>query len=348
MEIMNPIVIIVCSVIALIVMFFNLKRKTKYTSGKKVANTKYIKETDYYKNKVKRYIIISNTIKVLSIICIIISSVLVARIVKVQTKSEDRYNRDILIGLDISTSQSQVNLELVKKIKSIIPNIEGDRIGIVIFNTAPVVFCPLTDDYDYINECLDTIERQIEILIENNGYPPIISKDGEESSAAFWYGGAIANSEERGSSLIGDGLAGTLFSFPDLKTNNDRTRIIIFATDNAVDGTEDVSLEDACKLCKKYKINLYAYSPTVQMNTYTNQANIDAYQKAIENDAGGKFYTGDLKKMTSNIVNEIKDTKATLLKTSKKTIITDYPEVVLIVLMVMYTILIFIEKRIKI
>ena len=85
------------------------------------------------------------------------------------------------------------------------------------------------------------------------------------------------------------GQRGTIYSFPDVKTNNDRTRIIIFATDNDVAGTETVTLEEACKLCKKYNINLYAYCPSIDMNKYTSKEKIDSYKNAVESSAGGKF-----------------------------------------------------------
>ena len=207
MEIMYPIVVIICFIIGVAIFFINLNKKAKYTNGKKVANTKYIKETEYYKTKVKRYRIISNTIKILSVICILISSILVARPITVQTKSEEKYNRDILIGMDISTSECEVNLELVKKFKSIINDIEGDRIGIIIFNTAPIVYCPLTDDYDYVRERLDIIEKQLKIVVDNNGIVPALNNQDGMDSFTFWYGGTITNNETRGSSLVGDGLA---------------------------------------------------------------------------------------------------------------------------------------------
>lgn len=84
------------------------------------------------------------------------------------------------------------------------------------------------------------------------------------------------------------------------------------------------------------------------MNPYTSKDKIASYKNAVEKNAGGKFYTGDLKNTISNITNEIRETKATLLKTSKKTIITDYPEIIFIVLVIVFTTLIFIEKRVKI
>lgn len=84
------------------------------------------------------------------------------------------------------------------------------------------------------------------------------------------------------------------------------------------------------------------------MNVYTSKEKIASYKKAVEQLAGGKFYTGDLDKMSSNIVNEIKETKISLLKTSKKTFITDHPEIFFIAIVILFAILIIIEKRIKI
>lgn len=133
-----------------------------------------------------------------------------------------------------------------------------------------------------------------------------------------------------------------------MKEDKERTRIIIFATDNDVGGKEIVTLDDACKICREYNINLYAYCPTVAMNPLTNESKIASYKKAVEQSAGGKFYTGDLEKMSSNIVNEIKETKTSVLKTSKKTIVTDHPEIFFIVVVILFAILIFLEKRIRI
>lgn len=207
MEIMYPIVIVICVIFGLAIFFINFNKKKQYINGKKVANTKYIKETEYYKTKVKRYKIISNIIKTISLICIIISSILIARPITIQTKSEDKYNRGILISLDISTSECEVNLELVKKFKEILPDIKGDRIGIIIYNTAPIVYCPLTDDYDYVKESLDTIEQQLKLVVDNNGYVPSSFNQEGMDTYTFWYGGTVANNEIRGSSLVGDGLA---------------------------------------------------------------------------------------------------------------------------------------------
>ena len=112
-------------------------------------------------------------------------------------------------------------------------------------------------------------------------------------------------------------------------------------------GTQTVTLEDACTLCAQYNINLYAYCPTTDMNVYATTRNIESYKKAVEGNAKGKFYTGNLDKMSSSIVDEIKSTKTSILKTSKKTYVRDYPELFFICIVILFLILIIIEKRIR-
>lgn len=205
MELMYPIIIVICLIISVAICFINFNKKEKYMNGKKVANTRFLKQTEYYKTKVKKYKILSNLIKVISVIAICTCSILIARPITEEVKKEDKYNRDILLSIDLSGSQNEVNLELVKKFRDIIPEIEGDRVGIIIFNTAPIVYCPLTDDYDYIDDCLKTMEEHLKKVIDNNGILPIDLDD--QSTRMFFNGGVIADAETRGSSLVADGLA---------------------------------------------------------------------------------------------------------------------------------------------
>ena len=228
MELIYPVAIIICLVLGIAIFFIRLKKKRKYTSGKKVANTQFIKETEYYKTKVRKYNILSNLIKVFCVICIVITSILIARPVTIQTQKEEKYNRDILLGLDISTTQSEVNLELIKKFKNIMPDIEGDRIGIIIYNTSPVVYCPLTDDYDYINDKFEEIEEQLKIAIQYDGVPPdTYEKDGQ-TLPMIWSGGVSLHAIYKGSSLIGDGLARNIIFFSRSKNGKRKNKNYYF------------------------------------------------------------------------------------------------------------------------
>ena len=64
MELIYPVAIIICLILSIALFFIRLKAKRKYTTGKKVANTQFIKETDYYKSKVRKYTVLSNLIKI--------------------------------------------------------------------------------------------------------------------------------------------------------------------------------------------------------------------------------------------------------------------------------------------
>lgn len=208
MELMYPIAIIICLICIVVIILWNKKHKDQYSSGKKIANTRFVKETEYYKKKIRKYKILSNTLKILCVIMIIITGILIARPVTIQDKYEDKYNRDIIISLDISLSENEVNLEIIDKFEKIISSLEGDRIGIVVYNTAPLLYCPLTEDYDYVMERLNTLKEQMIMALENNSYsPPMTYQVDGEDELTIWYGGVGLNAAEKGSSLIGDGLA---------------------------------------------------------------------------------------------------------------------------------------------
>ena len=349
MEIKNPIVIIIIAIISIVLIFIKFNKKSQYKNGKKVANTKYIKETKYYKNKYMKYKFLCVTLNVLSALSIIITAVLVARPISIETKENEKFNRDVIMCIDTSVSQCEVNLDIVRKFRNILSDIKGDRIGIVIFNTCPVVYCPLTEDYEYINDCLNSIEKQMKLVSDNGGdIPRNLSDEENAETRKFWFGGTVYNSAVKGSSLVADGLMGAIYSFPDLKTDKTRTRVIMFATDNAVEGEETFSLEDTCDILNAYNISLYAYCPTEAMNKYAKSNVTSKYKSAVEKHAKGKFYMGDLDVAVTDMINEIKNTKATLLKTDKNVRVVDHPEVFLVITVVLNIIIVIIEKRLKI
>ena len=82
------------------------------------------------------------------------------------------------------------------------------------------------------------------------------------------------------------------------------------------------------------------------MNIFVNESNTEKYKKAVEENAKGKFYTGELNNVSSNMVNEIKNTKTTALNKTTKTSVTDHPQIFLVLVILLFISLIIIEKRI--
>ena len=82
------------------------------------------------------------------------------------------------------------------------------------------------------------------------------------------------------------------------------------------------------------------------MNMYVTESNTNKYKNAVEENAKGKFYKGEMNNISSNMVNEIKNTKTTALNKTTKTSVTDHPQIFLVLVILLFIILIIIEKRI--
>ena len=169
MELRYPIVIFI-GIVIIIFIFKFFSRKVNYSDGNKAANTKYIKNLAYYQDIMKKYKLLSFLIQGICVLSIIISLILLARPSKVQKYDNESYSRDIFICMDISSSVDELNLKLVDSLKKIIKKLNQERVGITVFNTSSALLSPLTDDYEYLGEVLDNIEKGINISNQWNNF----------------------------------------------------------------------------------------------------------------------------------------------------------------------------------
>lgn len=336
MELINPWVLIVGAVvIALLgILSFSLI-KPKYKKGRKVANTSLVEDTPYFKKLMKKY----NIYRIISLASLLVAIgaafVMLARPVSVDVVDPKIHNRDIFLCLDISDSVDEVNLELCDELKKIVSGLDGERFGISIFNARSVLLVPLTTDYQYVNEELDLLKKIFKqnIKLAKNDYYP--TADFDWYLYNYKYEGTLC---DYGSSFIGDGLASCLFDFPDLDENKDRTRIIIFATDNELNGTPIISVDDACALCKKKNVKVYAIAPN-------NIVDETAFRRSIES-TGGEYYRAKDKSMIKGIVSSIEATEASELE-DPKVIITDHPVVMFIIVLIAMAVSLITGRRVR-
>lgn len=88
------------------------------------------------------------------------------------TKEREYRGRDIMVVLDASSSMAAYDadpdrMEAVKKgLKEMLFELNGDRVGMIVFAGITFVQCPLTLDYDAFELILDSV------------YPGMLSKDG--------------------------------------------------------------------------------------------------------------------------------------------------------------------------
>ena len=337
MEIKYPI-IIVFSIIVFVIAFFVSKRfrlSEKAKNKNKIANTSIVKRTRQFQDILKKYRIILYLLYVLILFCVIGSSILSSRIVEEKVTRDKQYNRDIMLCMDVSGSVLDLNKELVNTYKDIVKNLNGERFGISIFNTNSVLLVPLTTDYDYVLESLDLIGKSIDIL---DDYTNNSGTDIYDTLYLLQYisEGTTEDYESRGSSLAGDGLAACVFDFPHLE--EERSRIIIYSTDNEVVGTEFINVTDAAALSKNKGIKVYAIGPE---NTYGKDGE-DLKKAAIS--TGGKLYLHNSGPTVKSIVNEIEQTEKSELEGPAKATIIDHPTVPFIITLVAFFVLIIIDK----
>lgn len=214
-------------------------------------------------------------------------------------------NRDIMMCLDISGSMAAFDAELVDTFKTLVKNFEGERIGLVIFNSSAATVFPLTDDYDYIN-------GELEIATKALGGDPEY-----ESFFAGTFNG-------RGTSLIGDGLATCVNSFD--KVDTQRARSVIFATDNHLAGRPLIQLDEAAELAKAKGVRVYGLNPE------DDGPDREAREmRAVVTGTAGAYYAMSDSTAVKGIVDAVQAQEATVIESAARALYTDNPSVPIIV-----------------
>ena len=333
MELRYPFVIVIVLIIIIVNYFLFRNKKINFNNGSKIANTSYLKNTDYYKTKLRKYNLFMKIIICCCYVSIFMCSILICRVATVKTTNKDLYNRDIFLCMDISGSVNELNKQVVDILSSTVSSLHGERFGISIFNTTSVMLAPLTDDYNYIKDVLSNIKKSIDYDYS--------SENSSLSNFLYYYGyltqGTLEGNDVRGSSLIGDGLASCVYSFNNL--DEERSRIIIFTTDNELAGTPMVELLDAARIAKKYNIKVFG----IGTQNINNNDKLE-FKKAVEL-TGGKFYENSTSSVSS-IISDIEKTYKSLLKDNIETKKIDIPQIPFISLIISFGVLMLVSKKV--
>lgn len=335
MELRNQYVIYIFAAILAVVFILRGKNKTdRYNGGKKVTGMSYIEDDPYYKKRLRTYKVLSAMVAILCILSIVASVVILARPYSRSYVEKENHNRDIMLCLDISTSVDELNLSLVENLKSVVNELKGERFGIVIFNTSPVLLVPLTDDYEYVNNTLDELARCLTNRIDDD-----YSNDEWMYLQSYLETGTLVGNEKRGSSLIGDGLAGACINFDNPEA--ERTRIVIFATDNDIQGEPYYTLSEAASLCADNKIIVFGIG-TKEMTS----DNSKSMESAVRT-TGGSFYIEEESGTVKSIINDINKQEKSLIKGNKELIKTDIITIPFIILMISISLMYMLASIIK-
>lgn len=323
----------------LVVLFFALSNKSKkYESGVKLSGMYFIDKDRYYLKKKKLYTFYCIGLWVFLVASVISASYLVARPFYRQKITEEKYARDIILCLDVSTSVDELNARLLGELKDTVNNLSNERFGIVIFNTSPVVLSPLTNDHEYTLEALSNIQKALDYRIKYNTFWWYNYDDEFYYLNEYISAGTLVGNELRGSSLIGDGLAACIRNF---SYDEERTKIVIFCTDNDPYGEELVTVKQAAELCKERDITVYGIG-TKEMTT----ENLVSMREAVEM-TGGSFFLEESSGTYESIIDMIESKSENLVPGSTYYVDHDQPTKVFFVLLFSFTGLLLFAKLLK-
>ncbi len=322
-------------------------RRRKYKGGRRVANTRFFRGLAEYEGQKQLRRVLAVVLEVCIIGSLISSLILAARPYRTETTSNGVKKRDIFLCLDVSYSICYLNYDLVDSLEEVVAGLKGDRFGILIFNTSSVLYVPMTDDYDFIRQKLEDLKEYFRLQKiyqdETSSYDFGNTEDYMKMREVLDYydAGTLVNNYTKGSSLIGEGLASCVYSFPRL-ASEDRTRLIIMATDNAemALSTPLVELDGAVDLCIKNHIKMFGLFPdqeTYDKGNYSDYTtDMSEFQAGVER-TGGTFYQQSKTLTVEDIVADIQRQEALEVDELIITKEIDQPEAFVIVLLVCLT-----------
>lgn len=288
-----------------------LRRRGRMGAGERarVARAERLRSLPSFRQALTRRVLALCGILVLGTVATVSAGVVAARPMSSQTIQPVNTSRDIMLCLDVSGSMTEVDVEVISVFEDLLEDFEGERIGLTIFNSSPVQIFPLTDDYDFIREHLASIKESFDYVDE---------------IPEHWVG--TLNGD--GASLIGDGLAACTLGFD--RPDDERSRSVIFATDNEINGASIVTLEEAAGYAKSKGVRVFALNPVLGKD-----ADVSAELAAAAETTGGAAYGLRDTTTVADIVTEVQEQEATELRGEAQVVWTDTPNLWIVVLAVL-------------
>lgn len=336
MELIYPWIIYIGVAVLVILSIIRLNNRSVFREGKRVANTELVEQTELYKKLKRQYKIFSMTAIICLLLAIGCGFILLSRPSKVEQVNTELHNRDIFLCMDISSSMDELNVEMVSKLKDIVKELDGERFGITIFNAKSVLLVPLTNDYEYVLDTLDKLEQSFKVSIRMEEEPEYYYSEEFDYETYFYkYEGTLSDTA---SSLIGDGLASCLYNYPDLTENLERSRLIIFTTDNELNGTPYVTLDEAARLCAKNDVKVFAIAPDDIVDE-------EAFKSSIES-TGGSYYKSSVDGAYDKLLKDIEKTETSVMN-KVETLVYDQPQVVFVCMIILLGAYFALSRKVK-
>ncbi|WP_217176959.1 VWA domain-containing protein [Streptomyces sp. AC495_CC817] len=304
-------------------LLLGLRGRTRSVAGERarIARAERLRALPSFRTALRRRVLALTGILLLGVIATASAGVVAARPMSSQTIQPVNTSRDIMLCLDVSGSMTEVDVEVLSVFEELLEGFKGERIGLTIFNSSPVQVFPLTDDYSFVRDHLRSIRESFDYIDE---------------IPEHWVG--TLNGD--GASLIGDGLAACTMAFD--HPDDERSRSIVFATDNEVNGASIVTLDEAAAYAKSVGVRVFALNPV-----QGKDADVSAELAAAAEATGGAAFGLRDTTTVGDIVTEVQKQDATRLKGQAQVVWTDTPNLWIVVLMIAMLSFIVVLWRVK-
>ena len=255
----------------------------------------------------------------IAVIGVVAAAVLSGRIATERIETPDFATRDIVLCLDVSVSMYEYDTEILETFSEMVDGFEGERVALSIFNSTSRTVFPLTNDYELIQRELQEGAEAIDF--DEFGYR-LGSRSYDEDKVRRYVDfvdGTRGIPDE--ASVVPDGLAscGQLFD----QAEQDRSRSIIFATDNEVNGDPIFTLQEAVDGVTARDIDLYTFFPGAYE---CGPECLEELQTTTEDNDGELYQSSDPDAIPS-IINDIQRTQAVAMGSTPTVVRTDHPTV---------------------
>ncbi|GAA0959830.1 VWA domain-containing protein [Frigoribacterium faeni] len=273
--------------------------------GTPVAHGERLTSLPVYRRLVARYrvVLVATLVAVVGLAGV--GALLSSRVSSVDVVEPQSYKRDIVLCLDVSGSMTEVDSQIVETFSRLAEGLDGERIGLSLFDSSSVTAFPLTDDYDFVRTQLEQYRTSFDTV-------------GEDGTR-YWSGTDLG----RGASLIGDGLASCVLGFDD-QGESTRPRSVILATDNYVNGEALVTLPEAGELAVDRDVRVYALNPA-DYSTDAVADEVAAELKTVVESTDGAYYALDDETSVASIIEQIDEREAGLFTGTRRLVVTDDP-----------------------
>lgn len=318
----------------------NKKRQPKIAgTSLPVANSYRLIRLPEYQKYFRRYKYLISVALLIVAVSVVMIIILAGRPTTKAVIEPESHNRDIMLCLDVSGSMYEADSEILRVYAELSKGFKGERIGLVLFDSSPVVVFPLTDDYDFVT-------KQLESAAEAFKYSFSGKYNSEKTKRIYDLISGVYEGD--GSSLIGDGLAGCVNRFD--KLDHKRSRSIIFGTDNYLAGRPVVTLKEAAEYAKDKDIRVYGINPA----DYSTGGKYGSTSEKVKEFKESMLLTnGDYYKMTdigavSSIIDKVTEQEATRFKGTPQIVYSDQTVIFLAILLISFVALMIISWRLRI